>query len=161
MKMNAKQVETKQFLDEVEKKIINAIQDDFPVVKEPFKELSKRLNIGEEDLLKRIKSLSERKVIRRIGASLNSRAVGLTSTLIGMEVPQDKVDEVAKIINRHHQVTHNYERDGRFNLWFTLVAKSDEELDMLIRQIKEKTGVKRVINLPSNRIFKVKVRFML
>ncbi|MEK7274974.1 MAG: Lrp/AsnC family transcriptional regulator, partial [Candidatus Desantisbacteria bacterium] len=66
---------------------------------------------------------------------------------------------VADIVNAYTEVTHNYQRDEDYNLWFTIAAKSPEEIQKIIEEIREKTGIKRIINLPSTKTFKIRVRF--
>jgi len=78
-----------------------------------------------------------------------------------MEVPQEKVLEVAEIINIYPQVTHNYRRKHKYNLWFTLIASSDEEILKIIEEIKFKTGIEKIFNLPYKKLFKINVNFSL
>lgn len=146
-------------MDAINKTILNALQEDFPVDSRPFRVLSQRIQISEEEIIQRVISLVENKIIRRIGASLNPKAVGLTTTLIGMDVPEDRIGEVADIVDAYPEVTHNYQREGDYNLWFTLAVKSAEEIAFIVDMIRQKTGLKKIINLPSVKTFKIRVRF--
>ena len=116
------------FLDEVDKRILNAIQLDFPLERKPFEALGKSLGIKEEDVIKRIKRLQSEGAIRRIGPIISTKKTGGVSTLIAMKVPDNKVDEVAGIINQFDEVSHNYLRPANYNIWFTLSAESGERM---------------------------------
>ncbi len=146
-------------MDTIDKIILNALQEDFPVDSRPFRVLSQRIQVSEEEIIQRVSSLVEKKIIRRMGVSLNPKAVGLSTTLIGMDVPEEQIEAVAGIVNAYAEVTHNYQRAEDYNLWFTIAARSEEEMNRIIEEIREKTGIERIINLPSTKTFKIRVRF--
>lgn len=135
-----------------DKLLLNRIQNNFPIASNPYKVLAKELNIPEEDIFNRIKDLIKKGVIRRIGANFNSNKLGYKSTLIAMKVPDEKLEEVASIINRFKGVTHNYLRDGTYNLWFTLIGDH-------LNKIKEETGINDLLDLPVIRQFKINAEF--
>jgi len=150
--------QSKVSLDEIDKKILNSIQLDFPLVHRPFEELGKSLGIKEEELIRRIKRLQKDKAIRRIGPIISTKKTGGVSTLVAMKVPSGKVDEVAEIINKYEEVSHNYLRPSHFNLWFTLSVENEERLDEILKELTEKTGCE-LRNLPTKRLFKIGVKF--
>lgn len=145
-------------LDEIDKKILNSIQLDFPLVHRPFEELGKRLGLEEEEIIMRIKRLHKDGAIRRIGPIISTKKTGGVSTLVAMKVPLEKIDEVAGLINKYDEVSHNYLRPSNFNIWFTLSVESEERLDEILRELKEKTGCE-LRNLPTKRLFKIGVKF--
>lgn len=146
-------------LDNLDKQLLNLIQSNLPVVPEPYKELAKILGRSEEEIINRLKGLMEKGVIRRLGAIFDSRRVGYTGTLCALKVPPEKVTEVAKVINSFPGVTHNYLRDYPYNMWFTLLAESQEDLEATLKEIKQLTGIEDLLNLPAQRIFKIRVNF--
>lgn len=145
-------------LDDIDKKILNAIQINFPLVHRPFEELGKSLGLKEEDVIDRIKRLQKEGAIRRIGPIISTKKTGGMSTLVAMKVPPERVDEVADIINGYEEVSHNYLRPADFNIWFTLSAESGERLDEILHELTEKTGCE-LRNLPTKRLFKIGVKF--
>ena len=146
-------------MDELDKQILEEIQDNFPVSSHPFRILGEKFGQSEEEIEKRIRKLKREKIISRIGASFASKKVGYESTLVAMKVPPSSLERVADLISCYSEVTHNYERDDDYNLWFTLIAPSKQEIKRIIEKIKADTGVEDILNLPAVNIFKIDVRF--
>jgi len=151
-------------LDEIDRKIVQILQDDFPIVEHPWKEVGDKLNITENQVIQRLKRLNELGVTRKIGSITDASKVGLTAaTLVAMKVPKNKVDDVACTINEYGNISHNYEREHEYNVWFTITASSNEGLTSILEEIKQKTGIppSNVLNLPTKQRFKINVRFQL
>lgn len=146
-------------MDDKDRAIINEIQSDFPISERPYLDLGNRLNLSEADVLQRVGRLKREGVIRRIGGNFNSRAIGFTSTLCAAKVPGEKLDCFVKSVNRFPGVTHNYQRNNSYNVWFTFIAPSMEEIEAALKSIREETGVEDIYNLPAVRMFKIKVDF--
>jgi DNA-binding Lrp family transcriptional regulator len=146
-------------VDETDKRLLDTIQDDFPLIDEPFHKLSSLLNISSDDVIIRLKRLKSDGIIRRIGAIFDSKKLGYFSTLCAMKVPPHRVGEVAKMVNGYTGVTHNYIRDHDYNMWFTITARSQQELEKAIAEIKENSGIGELMELPAVRMFKIRVRF--
>lgn len=146
-------------LDTIDRKLLNLVQTQFPIVKEPYKQLAQQLNITEKEVLKRLESLQKRDIIRRLGGIFNSRSLGYKGTLVGMKVPEERLDEAAAVINSYPGVTHNYLRDHEYNMWFTILADSPERVEKILQEITTKTGITEILNLPAEKYFKVMVNF--
>ena len=150
-------------LDEADKALLQTLQDDFPLTTRPWDALAERLGTTAEDVMGRIGRLKEEGVIRRIGPVLETDRVGLTArTLVLMKVPPERMDEVAEIVSGFDEVTHNYERDHEYNLWFTLITPSQERLKDALASIIAATGVPEegILSLPVTERYKIGVRYV-
>lgn len=146
-------------MDEKDRQLLYYTQQNFPIESRPFLVLAKKLDITEEEVIERIKKLKEKKYIRKIGAMFDSKKLGYCSTLCAIKVPKDRVREVAAIINSYEGVTHNYLREHSYNMWFTLIAASKGKLQKILKEMKEKTQIDAMINLPAIKNLKIKVVF--
>jgi DNA-binding Lrp family transcriptional regulator len=141
--------------------LINLLQYEFPLAKEPYRELATRLDTSEDEILTRIRRLKADGVIREIGPIFNSKMIGLASTLVALRVPEHAVDRAAQIINSYAGVTHNYEREGEYNIWFTITAASEEGLASMLEEIKGKIHPLDSLVVPIKRVLKLKTNFKL
>ena len=145
-------------LDDLDKAILNEIQVDFPLVKRPFAKLASELDSSEEEILQRIERLTAEGAIRRIGPILNIKKAGGESTLAAVKVPENRIDEVAEIINRYDEVSHNYLRPAEYNIWFTVSAPDKQRIEEILDEVREQSGCP-LIDLPTLRLFKIGVKF--
>ncbi len=148
-----------QELDEIDKTIINRIQSDFPITSRPFLTVANELNLTEKEVLERVSRLKKIGIIRRIGGNFVPGKLGYVSTLCAARVPADSIDQFADIVNRYPGVTHNYQRDDKYNVWFTFIAPSMEEIDENLKQISQETGITDILNLPATKVFKIRAQF--
>jgi DNA-binding Lrp family transcriptional regulator len=146
-------------LDRTDRAILNEIQSNFPLRARPYREVADRLDLTEKEVISRVDRMVQGGIIRRIGANLNSRKLGFTSTLCAARVPVERMLEFVEKVNQYPGVTHNYEREGDFNIWFTFIAESQEIIDSALKEIKNKTGIEELISLPAVNIFKIRVDF--
>ena len=146
-------------LDEMDRMILNEIQSHFPIEARPYQVLGEKVGCSEEEALQRVQDLKDREVIRRIGANCNSRKLGYTSTLCAAKVPFRLMERFVEVVNSYMGVTHNYRRDHDYNIWFTLIAPSEQKIERILREIIELTEVGEVISLPAERLFKIQVDF--
>ncbi len=148
-------------LDDLDRAILNEIQSHFPIDSRPYAEVGRRVGASEQEVIRRVKAMTEAGVIRRIGANFTSRKLGYTSTLCAAQVPKELLTRFAQVVNRYPEVTHNYLRRHRYNVWFTLIAESTERLDQILADISQTSGVEEILSLPAREVFKIKVDFPL
>ncbi len=146
-------------MDDVDRRILNEIQSQFPIMSRPYLGLAQRLGLSEREVIERIKGLKAQGIIRRIGGNFHSSRLNFTSTLCAAKVPEGKVAEFVEQVNRYPGVTHNYLRNHEYNVWFTFIAEDMSEIDKALREVSEATEVKEILNLPAVRTFKIKVDF--
>jgi len=148
-------------IDNVDRTILNRIQSDFPITSRPYLAVAQDLGFSEKDVLRRIAGLKEKGIIRRIGGNFAPEKLGFVSTLCAAKVPEEKIEHFAETVNRYPGVTHNYQRENKFNIWFTFIAQSMEVIEKNLAKISHETGVKEILNLPSTRVYKIKAHFNL
>lgn len=147
-------------LDPVDKAILNRIQSEFPITERPFETIAAGLGLTETEVIERVRALKLSGVIRRIGGNFVPGKVGFVSTLCAARVPDDRIDQFAQVVNRFAGVTHNYVRDNdQFNVWFTFIAASREEIAQNLARIEQETGIAPILNLPATHVFKIKAEF--
>jgi len=148
-------------IDDIDKRIINRIQSDFPIAARPYHTIAADLGLEEKDVLQRVARLRESGIIRRIGGNFVPEKLGYVSTLCAASVPDDKLSHFKKVVNSYTGVTHNYRRENHFNVWFTFIAPSRDIIQQNLEEISRQTGVERILNLPATRVFKIKAEFTL
>jgi len=148
-------------MDKTDSKILQELQDAFPLSERPYEIIAKKLNISEEELWDRIQNMLDEGVTRRMGASFDSKKLGFRSTLAAVSVDSEQVDHAAEIIGQFHEVTHSYLRNDVFNIWFTIIAVDDNRIEVILEQIRTSLSLERskVLNLPVKRLFKLDARF--
>jgi len=146
-------------IDHIDRSILNSIQSDFPLTPRPYLAIAEDLGLTEDDVLGRLKRLKKEGIIRRIGGNFVPEKLGFISTLCAVRVPEDKIDSFAEIVNRYPGVTHNYQRNNEFNIWFTFIALSMDEIHENLDRIRLEPGIKDIINLPATKVFKIKAQF--
>ena len=150
--------------DNLDLRILDALQGDIPLVPRPWEAVAVRLGIPESLLMERLENLSRKGIVRGISPILESRPLGITAaTLVALPVPEERIREVAGIISRYPEVSHNFRRDHRYSLWFTLSAHDGQALEDLLQEILGKTGFSRgeILDLPTVKRIKIDVRFPL
>ena len=144
----------------IEQRVLDVIQSGFPIESDPYGALAETLGLERDQVLDAVASLRRNDMIRRIGASFSSRSLGFTSTLCGVKAVGDEaeVDRIAAMVSAHPEITHNYLRNHEFNIWFTAIASSLDEIDRVIEEVRDETGCE-VINLLPTALYKVRVDF--
>ncbi|MCA9820337.1 MAG: Lrp/AsnC family transcriptional regulator, partial [Nitrosarchaeum sp.] len=145
-------------MDDLDKEILNEIQWTFPLVTRPFDTMANKFNTTPQIIKERLISLKKSGVLRQLSAIFDTRKLGYTSSLVAMEIEPDKLDYVANQINLHPGVSHNYERDHQFNLWFTLAVPPGSDLKTELDKFSILKGIKKVRMLPTLQLFKIGVK---
>lgn len=148
-------------LDATNKRLLETVQQAFPLVEEPFRQLAQDVGISAEEALKRVVDLKARRIIREIGAIFDSRALGYQTTLVAASVPSARLEAAADVISQHPGVSHNYAREHRYNLWFTLALPPGEDLKEASEKLAYRAGADSVMVLPAVSIFKIGAFFHL
>lgn len=145
-------------MDDVDRRLLDIIQTDFPLSPRPYAVLGERTGIVEEEALRRVNALRAARIIRRMGANFQSARLGWVSTLCAAKVPEDRLEAFTAVVNACPGVTHNYLRAHAYNVWFTLISPSREQEAATLEAVERETGI-AVLNLPATRLFKIRVDF--
>lgn len=144
-----------------DKSLLNLIQHNLPIANRPFLELANLLGTTEDHVIERLRYLKENGYIRRIGPFFDSSKLEYKGTLVALKVKDGYMEKVAQFINKYPGATHNYQREGEYNLWFTLLTHSEEKRTEILNEIKAQEGVEKLMNLVSNKKYKINVQFKL
>ncbi|MDO4399646.1 MAG: hypothetical protein Q4D27_01705 [Coriobacteriia bacterium] len=148
-------------MEALRERVLDLIQSGFPLESDPYGVIAAQLGATRDDVLDVVAALRADGSIRRLGASFASKKLGYSSTLCALAVPggPQEVDRVAAIVNAVPNVTHNYLRTNRYNLWFTIIARGPEEVARILSRIEEESGCPDALNLPATALYKIKVDF--
>ncbi len=148
--------------DELDLLLLDLLQDEFPLVSHPWQIIAEKAGISEDEVLIRLRRLTDAGVLRGIAPTLESDTRGpMRSTLIALRVPEEEIHRVAAVVNRYSEVSHNFRREHQFNLWFTLASPSRERINNVLSEILSLTGVSQedMLDLSTEKKYKIDVRF--
>lgn len=145
-------------MDDLDRDILNEIQWTFPLVPRPFDVMAEKFGVSSKIIKERLILLKESGILRQLSAIFDTRKLGYTSSLVAMEISSDKLESVANMINRHPGVSHNYERDHKFNLWFTIAVPPGSDLKTEVDKFSTIDGIKKIRMLPTLKLFKIGVK---
>ncbi len=145
-------------MDKLDKEILNEIQWTFPLIPKPYAEMAKKFGISDEEMMQRLRVLKEAGIIRQISAIFDTRRLGYKSALVAMSIEPENLDYVASQVNKHPGVSHNYERNHEYNLWFTLAVPPGSDLKTEIDKFSKLPGIKKTRLLPTIKLFKIGVK---
>ena len=146
-------------IDDIDKKLVSLIQREFPLTVEPFSALGERVGINGEQVIQRIARLKKDGIVRLIGPVFDARKLGYQSTLVAMKVAESRLEKAAEIIAKHPWISHAYQRNYPFNLWFTLAQNSDVDIQAELERLRCLIGAEAVIDLPALKVFKIGAYF--
>lgn len=146
-------------LNDLERRLLNDYQRDFPVSSAPFADVAQDLGIDEQEVLDALASLEKRGMVSRVGPVLRPNHIG-ASTLVAISVPESRLAQVARFVNAYPEVNHNYEREHEFNLWFVVTASDRDRINQILLEIRRRTGL-RVLDLPMEEAYHIDLGFPL
>ena len=141
----------------VDRQIIDELQGDFPLCERPYAEAAERLGIAEDELLARLQSLLDAKVLTRFGPMVQIERMGGAFVLAALKVPEARYDEVMVQVNALPQVAHNYRREHSLNMWFVLATETPAGIAEAIARIERDTGLP-VYAFPTEREYFVEMK---
>jgi len=144
-------------LDATDRALINALQGDFPLTREPFAEVAARLGLDEARVIERLQRLLDARVLTRFGPMFQIERMGGAFCLAAMQVPEADFERVAGQVNAFPEVAHNYRREHALNMWFVLATETPDGVATTAARIETETGVP-VFQFPKEREFFVEMK---
>ena len=145
-------------MDDLDREILNEIQWKFPLTARPYDAIAEKFGASPSAVKARLAKLKRSGILRQLSAIFDTRKLGYKSSLVAMRIDPERLEHVASVINRHPGVSHNYERDHEFNLWFTLAVPPGSDLRSELQKFRGIPGIEKVRMLPTIRLFKIGVK---
>ena len=149
----------KDKLDKIDRRLLNILQTEIPLRREPFGAIANVLGITEQDTIQRVNGLKSSRMIRYISPIFNAGSLGYISTLVAVSVPEDRVEEAVRIVNALPGVSHNYQRKHYYNLWFTLTLPENVDREEVLQKLNDEIEPETIMDLPALRRFKARAFF--
>jgi DNA-binding Lrp family transcriptional regulator len=134
-------------MDEIDRRIINALQVGFPICDAPYQQVAGQLGLTEPALLERLQALLDNGTLSRFGPLYHAELMGGALTLAAVKAPPERFDEVTNIINAFPEVAHNYARNHALTMWFVIATETPEQIRQTLTAIEQQTGL-TVYNMP-------------
>ena len=142
-------------MTELEQLLLSVVQDAFPLEERPYLVLAEQLGSDEQSVFAAVENLRQSGIIRRIGGVYDSKALGFISRLCAGNVPESALDAFAAAVNKIPAITHNYVRSHEYNVWFTVIAQSEAEIQKIVEDVCSKTELHDVHVLLATKKFKI------
>jgi DNA-binding Lrp family transcriptional regulator len=133
--------------DDIDAKLINHLQNGFPICDTPYLQVANELGLTEKDVLERVKKLLANGTLSRFGALYHAEKMGGALTLAAIKVPEQLFEKVTEIVNSFPEVAHNYQRNHELNMWFVVATETAEQLALTLEKIEQQTGLP-ILNMP-------------
>lgn len=146
-------------MDALDKQLLDAAQSAFPLCHRPYEALGQACGTDERTVQQRLSRLKTGRILRQVSAIFDSKALGYRSALVAAQAPADALEACAQVVSSHAGVSHNYQREHAFNLWFTLAVPPGKELQVEADDLGSRAGLARWQVLPALRTFRIGVRF--
>jgi DNA-binding Lrp family transcriptional regulator len=137
--------------------LINQFQGGVPLIERPYLHVARILGLEESAVISIIGQLTSEGWLSRFGPIFDASRFGGAQTLAALEVPEQRFDEVSRLVNAFEKVAHNYRREHRLNMWCVLATELPSQIDKTLSEIEVATGLK-VYNFPKQKEFYIGLR---
>ena len=142
-------------LDETTTRLLSRLQKGVPLTEEPYESLGQELGISAGMVLTTIGILRETGIVRMIGPVMDARRLGYLTTLVAAKVKPENVARADAVLIANPRISHAYERDHAYNIWFTLALPSEEAMEAEIEKIGAAIPAEDIFQLPATRLYKI------
>jgi DNA-binding Lrp family transcriptional regulator len=146
-------------LDDLDKRLLNLMQGQFPIAPRPYQHVASKAEVTEDEVMARVRRLLDERIIRQVTPIFDTRALGYSSMLVAAKVDPEHPWRAANVINAHPGVSHNYLRNHEFNIWFTIATEPDSKLGLegTLNALAHEAGAESVRQLPTLKLFKIRM----
>ncbi len=141
-----------------ETRVLDRLQRHIPLVPQPYRAIAEELGLAEDDVLRHVQALKDRRLLRQLAAIFDAAALGYRSSLVAARYDPAAIDEAAALVSSHPGVSHNYQRDHDFNLWYTIAVPPGHSLEETTDRLHRLSSAQSTRLLPTLRRFKLGVR---
>jgi len=139
--------------------VIRELQEDIPLVAEPYRPMADRIGLSEEGLFQVAAHLSAQGYLRRMAAVLHHREAGFRANAMGVwVVPSDRTEDVGQIMGSFKGVSHCYLRptypDWPYSIFTMVHGQKAEDCQDIINAISQATGITEYALLYSTKEYK-------
>ena len=148
-------------LDPIDRQILMILQRGIAIAPRPYLAMAEEIGAGlsEEEVIRRIARMKDERIIRRMSGFFDSRRLGYQSVLVAAQPEPGRFDDAVRAINRYPGVTHNYERDHAYSIWFTLIAINQPTLEHILDEIEAEPSVAAMMRFAMSQRYKIDVTF--
>ena len=148
-------------LSNIDQKLVDLLQAECPLTRHPYADVGLGLGISEEEAITQIKQLKTDGIIRQIGAVWAAGKLGYKTTLVAMRVAENHMDKASQLLIKHPRISHAYERNHYYNLWFTLATLATNDIEAELLELVEPIEAEDFFSLPVVTTFKLRTHFAL
>lgn len=147
--------------DAIDRQILMILQRGIAIAPRPYLAMAEEIGAGlsEEEVIRRIARMKDERIIRRMSGFFDSRRLGYQSVLVAVQPEPGHFDDAVRAINRYPGVTHNYERDHAYSIWFTLIAINRPTLEHILDEIESEPSVAAMMRFAMSQRYKIDVTF--
>lgn len=147
--------------DAIDRQILMILQRGIAIAPRPYLAMAEEIGAGlsEEEVIRRIARMKDERIIRRMSGFFDSRRLGYQSVLVAVQPEPGRFDNAVRAINRYPGVTHNYERDHAYSIWFTLIAINQPTLEHILDEIEAEPSVAAMMRFAMSQRYKIDVTF--
>lgn len=145
-------------MDEKMQDLLRLVQEGIKINARPYSDLGNRIGLSEEEVISRLTELRKSGLLKRMDISIDMKKLGFRSALVACRISKKDISNAKKVLDTYGNITHNYLRKHRLNMWFTLSAMSKQKLDQELVKIKNSLKPKEIVSLPTEKVYKLKLQ---
>ena len=143
-------------MNEIAKKLLSRAQQGMPISSRPYRDLGSEIGLPENEVIVYLTRMRKSGLLKRVDFCIDTRKLGLVSTLVACRISRKNIHKAKNFLDAYGNVTHNYIRKHRMNMWFTLSAASKKKLNSALAEIKNELAAQEIVSLPTQKVYKLK-----